>query len=79
MAQRANVLRAYRVMLALARHMPAAERGSTVAEARSAIRGNAGEREPGAASDQLKALWARISFLRVVRCRGLRVSSLSES
>jgi len=76
MAQRANVLRAYRELVWLAHRQPAAARDSTLGEVRAAIRANAAEADPGASSDQLKALWARVSFLRVVRGRGLRQRQL---
>lgn len=70
-AHKANVLRAYREFVALVRSMPAAARQSQLQEARTAIRANAGEPDPGKASDQLKLLWARISWLRVVRMRAV--------
>jgi hypothetical protein len=66
-AQRANVLRAYRELLSLLRGLPSARREGALSEARAGVRANAGEVDPGAASEQLKALWARISFLRTVR------------
>ena len=65
-SQRSNVLRAYRELLSLARRMPDAQRESALAEARAAVRANAAEPDAGAASDALKTLWARISFLRMV-------------
>ena len=65
--QRSNVLRAYRELVALARGMSQTQRQATLQEAAIAIRANAAEKDPGAASDQLKLLWARISWLRVVR------------
>jgi hypothetical protein len=66
-AQRANVLRAYRELLSLLRGLPPARREGALSEARAGVRANAGEVDPGAASEQLKTLWARISFLRTVR------------
>jgi hypothetical protein len=74
MTHRANVLRAYRELVWLAGRQPAAQREATLAEVRAAIRANATERDPGASSDQLKALCARISFLRVVRSAARRLS-----
>ena len=70
-AHRSNVLRAYRELLVLLRGLPSARREGALAEARAGVRANAAERDPGAASDQLKALWARISFLRTVRLEDL--------
>ena len=64
---KANVLRAYRELVAVVRGMPAAERDAQLQETRAAIRANAGEADPGKASDQLKLLWARLSWLQVVR------------
>ena len=66
-SQRANVLRAYRELLSLAARLPAEQRGAALAEARAGVRANAGESDPGAASEQLKRLWARVGFLRMVR------------
>jgi hypothetical protein len=66
-AHRANVLRAYRELLSLLRGLPPARREGALAEARAGVRAHAAEPDPGAASDQLKALVARISFLRTVR------------
>ena len=76
MVQRAQVLRAYRELVALCRSLTPAKREATLVEVRSAVRANAAERDQGVASDQLKALWARVSFLRVVRARveGARVA-----
>ena len=66
-SQRANVLRAYRELLSLAARLPAEQRAATLAEARAGVRANAAEADPGAASEQLKRLWARVGFLRMVR------------
>jgi hypothetical protein len=63
---RLNVMRAYRELCWLAARLPSAKRESALAEARASIRANAGETDPGRSSDQLKELWARVSFLRVV-------------
>ena len=64
---KANVLRAYRELVAVVRGMPAAERDAQLQESRAAIRANAGEADPGKASDQLTLLGARLSWLQVVR------------
>ena len=66
-SQRANVLRAYRELLSLARRLPAAKRDAALAEARAGVRANAAETDPLAASEQLKRLWGRVGFLRMVR------------
>ena len=66
-AHRANVLRAYRELLALLRGLPGGRREAALAEARAGVRANAAETDAGKASDQLKHLCARISFLRTVR------------
>ena len=66
-SQRANVLRAYRELLSLVRRLPAAKREAALAEARAGVRANAREADPGEASQQLKHLWARVGFLRMVR------------
>ena len=67
-SQRANVLRAYRELLSLARRLPAAQRDAALAEARAGVRANAAEVNPLAASEQLKRLWGRVGVLRMVRC-----------
>ncbi len=66
-AHRANVLRAYRELLSLLRGLPPTRREGALAEARAGVRARAAEPDAGAASDALKALVARISFLRTVR------------
>ena len=66
---RLNVMRAYRELCWLAARLPAACRESALAEARASIRANAAETDPARSSDQLKELWARVSFMRVVRRR----------
>ncbi len=66
-AHRANVLRAYRELLTLVRGLPSARREGALAEARAGVRANAAEPDAGKASDQLKQLFGRISFLRTVR------------
>jgi hypothetical protein len=71
---KANVLRAYRELVAVVRGMPLAERDAQLQEARAAIRANAGEADPGKASDQLKLLWARLSWLQVVRVLARRAA-----
>lgn len=69
-SHRANVLRAYRELLGLIRRLPdAAQRQQSWREAREAVRRHAGEPNPVAASDYLKEMVTRISFLRVVTPR----------
>lgn len=65
----ANVLRAYRELLSLLRRLPREQREAARLEARTAIQSHAREASESARSDQLKLLWARISFLRVVRMK----------
>ena len=64
MSQRTNVLRAYRECIALARIRPSAEQQSILQDVRSTIRQHK-DLSGGEASDQLKALVARVSYLRM--------------
>ena len=65
MSHRANVLRAYRELVDLLKRLPADRREAGLQEARASVRINAGERDALKASDMLKDLVARISFLRM--------------
>lgn len=65
MAQRANVLRAYRELIDLIKRLPTERREATLQEARAAVRANVNETDPLKASDMLKDLVARVSFLRM--------------
>lgn len=64
---RANVLRAYRELLRLVGELPGSKQSAALEEARATIRGQAGLVDGAAASDALKTLWSRISFLRMAR------------
>ena len=67
---RTSVLLAYRELLSLIRRLPVGEHGARIAEARAAVRANAGEASDEKKSDMLKLMWSKISFLRMVcyRC-----------
>ena len=66
MSLRSDVLRVYRECVALARVLPAEQCERTLSEVRSGIRANKHLQEnTSAATDQLKALVARVSFLRL--------------
>jgi hypothetical protein len=77
MAHRANVLRAYRELVDLLKRLPPEQRGPRLQEARAAVRANSGETDALKASDMLRDLVARVSFLRMAtpktardRCHG---------
>ena len=65
MAQRANVLRAYRELLDLAKRLPIDKRNASLEEARKAMRSNQTEVDPVKQTDLLKELVAKVSFLRM--------------
>ena len=65
MAQRANVLRAYRELVDLAKRLPAERRDASLKEARKAMRANTNEDDPVRQTDMLKELVAKVSFLRM--------------
>ena len=65
MSHRANILRAYRELIDLLKRLPPSRREAGLQEARAAVRANASERDALKASDMLKDLVARISFLRM--------------
>ncbi|CAK0779791.1 hypothetical protein CVIRNUC_004853 [Coccomyxa viridis] len=65
MAQRANVLRAYRELLDLAKRLPIDKRNASLEEARKAMRSNQSEVDPVKQTDLLKELVAKVSFLRM--------------
>ena len=65
MAQRANVLRAYRELIDLAKRLPSAKRDASIQEARMAVRGNREEKDPVKQTDMLKELVSKVSFLRM--------------
>ena len=65
MAQRANVLRAYRELLDLAKRLPVEKRYASLEEARKAMRSNQRETDPVKQTDMLKELVAKVSFLRM--------------
>lgn len=64
MSQRNNVLRAFRECIALARTRPATEQSTILNDVRSAIQQHK-DASGSEASDQLKALVARVSYLRM--------------
>ena len=65
MSQRTNVLRAYRELVDLLKRLPADQAGPRLQEARAALRANSSEADPLKASDMLRDLVARVSFLRM--------------
>ena len=66
MSWRSNVLRVYRECVLLARVQPQATCKQVLDEVRGAIRGNSGlDTQGSAATDKLKALVAKVSFLRL--------------
>ena len=65
MAQRANVLRAYRELLDLTKRLPLEKRYANLEEARKAVRSNRSETDPVKQTDMLKELVAKVSFLRM--------------
>ena len=65
MAQRANVLRAYRELLDLPKRLPIDKRNASLEEARKAMRSNQSEIDPVKQTDLLKELVAKVSFLRM--------------
>ena len=65
MAQRANVLRIYRELIDLIKRLPTERREASLREAREAVKANVNETDPLKASDMLKDLVARVSFLRM--------------
>lgn len=65
MAHRANVLRAYRELIDLAKRLPAEKRDVSIQEARKAMRANKSEADPVKQTDMLKELVAKVSFLRM--------------
>lgn len=65
MAQRANVLRSYRELIDLIKRLPTERREASLQEARAAVKANMNESDPLKASDMLKDLVARVSFLRM--------------
>jgi hypothetical protein len=65
MMQRANVLRVYRELVDLIKRLPAERREFSLQEARASMRANIGEADPLKASEMLKDLVARVSFLRM--------------
>ena len=79
MAQRANVLRAYRELIDLAKRLPSAKRDVSVQEARNALRTNRNESDPVKQSDMLKELVAKVSFLRMTTPKTYRDRSSSYS
>lgn len=72
MSQRANVLRAYRELIDLLKRMPAGRRDAGLQEARATVRANMTEADPLKASDMLKDMVARISFLRMATPKSAR-------
>lgn len=65
MMQRANVLRVYRELVDLIKRLPAERREISLQEARASMRANIGEADAFKASEMLKDLVARVSFLRM--------------
>lgn len=65
MSQRANVLRAYRELVDLIKRLPLERRQASLQEAKASMRANMNESDPLKASDMLKELVARVSFLRM--------------
>lgn len=72
MTQRANVLRAYRELVDLIKRLPADRREVNLQEARASMRANMKETDPLKASDMLKDLVARVSFLRMATPKSYR-------
>ncbi|KAK9814462.1 hypothetical protein WJX72_006315 [[Myrmecia] bisecta] len=62
---RSNVLRCYRELLYLIKKLPTDRRLAALEEARARTKVNIGETDLGQASEQLKELVAKISFLRI--------------
>ncbi len=80
MAQRANVLRAYRELIDLAKRLPSGKRNASIQEAQKAMRANRDENDPVKQNDMLKELVAKVSFLRMTTPKTYRdrcTSSLS--
>ena len=77
MAQRANVLRAYRELLDLAKRLPIDKRYASLEEARKAMRSNQSEADPIKQTDMLKELVAKVSFLRMTTPKTYRDRYLS--
>ncbi len=65
MAQRANVLRAYRELIDLAKRLPSGQRDASIQEAQKVMRANRDENDPVKQNDMLKELVAKVSFLRM--------------
>ncbi len=59
------MLRAYRELIDLIKRLPAGRRTASLEEARASMRNNMHETDPLKASDMLKDLVARVSFLRM--------------
>ena len=76
MAQRANVLRAYKELLDLAKRLPADKRYASLEEARKAMRFNQSEKDPVKQTDMLKELVAKVSFLRMTTPKTYRDRSV---
>lgn len=69
MSHRINVLRAYRELVNLIHRLAPDKVQPALQEARAAVQANKAEADPLRASDQLKDLYARISFLRMATPR----------
>ncbi len=65
MAQRANVLRAYRELIDLVRRLPAEKRDASLQEARKAMQADKNESNLVKQTDMLKQLVSKVSFLRM--------------
>ena len=65
MAQRANVLRAYRELIDLVRRLPAETRDASLQEARGAMQADKNESNLVKQTDMLKQLVSKVSFLRM--------------
>jgi len=72
MSQRANVLRAYRELIDLIKRLPLERRQASLQEAKATMRANKNEGDPLKASDMLKELVARVSFLRMATPKSYR-------
>ena len=59
------MLRAYRELVDLLKRLPPEQKGPRLQEARAAVRANSGEKDALKASDMLRDLVARVSFLRM--------------
>jgi hypothetical protein len=70
-SHKANVFRAYRDLLDLIKRQPENERITQLLEARKRMKENMFESDPMKASDQLKELIAKTSFLQMVTPRQL--------